>query len=401
MPISKLLRIFGFYKVKLLTSFFKPKKLFIELETVPEKIICPKCKSKDFIFYGKQERVFRDLSFGTRDQYVIYHRQRIKCSRCGVLSEHLAFADDYSHYTRRFEQYVFSLCRKMTVTDVAKHLQLSWDVVKEIDKKYLKKKYKKPNYKNLRYIAVDEISYGKYHKYLTVVLNLETGQILYVAKKRKQKTLDEFFDQIGKARCRRIKAIAMDCWNPYIASATEHLGISKIVFDKFHLLKNYGQVIDKVRNSEFRKADENEKEIIKGSKYLLLANRINIKDQQKQEKLEQILELNQNINLSYILKDELRQIWTYEDPDEMKQAIHNWLVKARASEITVIKNYADMLNKHQFGILNYCNHPISTAKLEGTNNKIKVLKRKAYGYRDMEYFKLKIYDLHDNNSIVG
>jgi transposase len=399
--MSKILRIFGFYKVYFLTFFYKPKKLFIELKTKPDYITCPKCGGTDIIFYGKKKRIFRDLSISNRQFYVIYHRQRIRCSRCGVISEHLPFADDYSHYTRRFERYVFDLCRMMTVSDVSSHLQLSWDVVKEIEKKYLKKKYRKPNYKNLRFIAVDEISIGKHHNYLTIVLNLETGRILYVGENRKQETLDDFFNQLGKVRCRRIKAVALDCWDPYIASATQYLGSHKIVFDKFHLLSNYGKVIDNIRNSEFDKADFDGREIIKGTKYLLLANKDNLKKEQQRERLKAVLELNENINLSYILKDELKLIWSYDEREQMEQALNNWIDKAVASGLKPLLKFANMLNRYRYGILNYCQYPISTGKLEGTNNKIKVLKRKAYGFRDMEYFKLKLFDLHNNNSNVG
>ena len=401
MPISKILRIFGFYKVYLLASFLKPKQLFIELKATPEHITCPKCGGTDFIFYGKKKRIFRDLSIGNRELYVIYHRQRIKCSCCGVLSEHLSFADDYSHYTKRFERYVFDLCRIMTVADVANHLQLSWDVVKEIDKKYLTKKYRKPNYKNVRFIAVDEISIGKHHNYLTIVLNLETGRIVYVGDDRKQATLDAFFLQLGKVRCRRIKAIAMDCWDPYIASATHYLGCHKIVFDKFHLVSNYGKVIDKIRISEFDKADLDDRNIIKGTKYLLLANEENLKKEHQRNKLKAVLELNENINLSYILKDELKLIWSYDDQQQMEQALNNWIEKAFASKLKPLIKFANMLHRYRYGILNYCQYPISTGKLEGTNNKIKVLKRKAYGFCDMDYFKLKLFDLHNNNSNTG
>jgi transposase len=401
MPLSKLLRMVGFYQVYFLASFFELKKLFIELMTPRQYITCPQCGGTDFIFYGKKKRIFRDLSVINRQFYVVYHRQRINCCHCGVLSEHLPFADEYSHFTRRFEQYVFELCRMMTISDVAKHLQLCWDVVKEIDKKYLQKKYRHPNYKKLQLIAVDEIAIGHYHKYLTIVLNLETGQIVYVGEDRKQETLDVFFKKLGPTRCHRIKAIAMDCWDPYIASATQYLGYHKIVFDKFHLVRNYGKVIDSIRISEFNKADLDNQEIIKGTKYLLLANEKNLTKEKQQQKLKAVLALNANINLSYILKDELKLIWSYDDRNQMEQALNNWMAKAVASGLTPLTKFAKMLNRYQYGILTYCKYSISTASLEGTNNKIKVLKRKAYGFRDMDYFKLKLFDLHNTNSNVG
>lgn len=399
MPLSKLLRIFGYYQVYFLTAFFKPKQLFIELKTVSEHIRCPRCARSDISCYGIKKRIYRDLSVTNRECYVVYHRQRIKCQHCGVLAEHVSLADDYSRYTRRFERYVVELCRVLTISDVAKHLNVSWDVVKEIDKKYLAKKYRKPILKNLRLLAVDEIAISKFHNYLTIVLNLETGQILYVGKERKQTTLDEFFKALGSARCRRIKAMAMDCWDPYIASATKYIGRDKIVFDKFHIIKNYGEVIDNIRRSEFDKADLDARAIIKGARYLLLANKNNLQNQHQKQKLEQVLELNENINIAYILKDELKLIWNYNDPHEMEQALREWINTALASELVPLIKFALMLIRYQYGIVNYCLYPISTAKLEGTNNKIKVLKRRAYGFHDMAYFRLKLFDLHCNNSI--
>ena len=398
MAISTILRIFGYYRVYFLTSFFKPNQLFIELKTQDAYYACPKCHQTAISRYGKKKRTFRDLSIGNRQLYIIYYRHRIKCADCGVLFEHLPFADDYSRYTRRFERYVFELCQILPISDVAKHLNLSWGAVKEIDQKYLAKKYRRCNYKNLRFIAVDEISIGKFHKYLTVVLNLETGQIIYVGKERKKETLDAFFKEIGQVRCHRIKAIAMDCWDPYIASAIEYLGQSKIVFDKFHILKNYSKVIDKVRVNEFSKADLDSREIIKGSRYLLLYNKENLKTENQRHKLQAVLELNENINLSYILKDELRQIWTHDNRNHMEFALNDWIEKAKVSELRPLVDFANMLDHYKYGILNYCEYSISTGKLEGTNNKIKVLKRRAYGFHDLVYFKLKLFDLHNTNS---
>lgn len=400
MPTSNLLRILGYYKVYFLTTFYKPNQLFIELKTQDDNCVCPKCHKREISLYGKKKRTYRDLSITNRQFYVIYHRHRIKCPDCGVLAEHLSFADDYSRYTRRFERYVFELCQLLPISDVAKHLKLSWHTVKQIDKKYLKQRYRKSNYRNLSVIAVDEISIGKFHKYLTIVLNLQTGQIIYVGKERKQETLDAFFKEIGTARCRRIKAIAMDCWDPYIASATEYLGQDKIVFDKFHIITNYGKVIDKIRIAEFSKADLDSREIIKGTKYLLLYNRNNLKNEQQREKLQAVLELNENINLSYILKDQLKQIWSYDNQDQMESALNEWVSSAKASKLKPLIKFAKTLERYKYGIYNYCCYPISTGKLEGTNNKIKVLKRRAYGFHDMEYFKLKLFDLHNNNSIL-
>lgn len=195
-------------------------------------------------------------------------------------------------------------------------------------------------------------------------------------------------------RCRRIKAIALDLWKPYSAAVRAYLPNVKIVFDKFHLLAELSRVIDKIRRTEYAQATKEEQKIIKGSKYILLKNRKTLSSNQ-QLQLTRLLNLNFNLNATYILKDELYQLWHC--PDRKTAEIHliSWMQKVKATTIPALKSFVNTLSRHLQGILNYFDIPITTAKVEGINNKIKVLKRKAYGFRDLKYFALKIYDLHN------
>ena len=171
---------------------------------------------------------------------------------------------------------------------------------------------------------------------------------------------------------------------------------AKIVFDLFHVVAQFSRVIDKVRNREYRKASKKNKSVFKGAKYLLLKNRKNVRLKRHREQLKQLLELNEVINTVMILKDQLKHIWSYRSRTWANKAIDNWCALAKLLNIRVLNNFCKMLNRHRYGILNHCEYPIHTGKLEGVNNKIKVIKRKAYGFHDLRYFTLKIYQAFYN-----
>ena len=171
---------------------------------------------------------------------------------------------------------------------------------------------------------------------------------------------------------------------------------AKIVFDLFHVVANFNRAIDKVRNSEYRKASEQDKDVFKGSKYLLLKNRKNLKTHEQRQHLKQLLDLNETINTVMILKEKLKHIWTYRSRAWAAKALDSWCSLARSLNEPSVNAFANMLERHRYGILNHCDYPIHNGKLEGVNNKIKVIKRKAYGFHDLRYFTLKIYQAFYN-----
>ena len=335
----------------------------------------------------------RDLSVFRLKSYLVLHKYRVCCPTCGLKAESLGFARPFSHCTVRFEELVAMLCRKTSLKEVAEFLCLDWKTVKDIDKRYLEKQFAVPNYDNLTRIAIDEISSRKGHNYFTIILDLDRTRVVWVGKGRKQETLDRFFKELGPERAKKLEAVAIDMWDPYIASISTYASGISIVFDKFHVLKMFSSVIDKVRNSEYNKALKKDKEVIRGTKYLLLKNSENlIKNEEKDEKedLRRLLKLNRNLNLVYILKDDLKRLWDYSYPACARRFLSDWIQRANASGIRPLKAFAKTLNRYSYGLINHCLYPIDTAKLEGLNNKIKVIKRKAYGFHDEQYFMLKI-----------
>jgi len=284
----------------------------------------------------------------------------------------------------------------MTVSEVARHLNLDWKTVKNIDKHYLERDYGKPDLNGLSILAVDEIAIRKGHRYLTVVLDYRSGRVVFVGQDRKAETLEHFFDQLNDKQLGGIKAVVMDMWDPFIKAVKEKAPQAKIVFDLFHVVSNFNKVIDKVRNSEYQKASDENKPVYKGTKYLLLKNRENLKTPEQRQHLKELLELNETISTVMILKDKLKYIWTYRYRAWADKALDYWCSLAESLNNPSLNAFVKMLNRYRYGILNHCVYPISTGKLEGVNNKIKVIKRKSYGFHDLRYFTLKIYQNFSN-----
>ena len=275
---------------------------------------------------------------------------------------------------------------------VAKHFNLDWKTVKEIDKTFLEEKFGETDYTNTGYIAVDEISIGKHHKYMTVVLDFITGRVIWCGKDRKTETLDELFKNMPQKDLLNIKAVTMDMWDPYIKSIKKWFPHAVIVFDKFHIIAKFNKVIDQVRRSEQNRKDldKQEKRTLKNSRWILLKNWGNLREKEK-PRLEKLLAINENLYKVYILKDELKLIWNTKNSKDMAEALDNWCLLALESGLKPVIRFVATLQKYKYGIITYGDYPIHTSKLEGTNNKIKEVKRRAYGYHDINYFKLKIH----------
>lgn len=231
---------------------------------------------------------------------------------------------------------------------------------------------------------------------MTVVLDYISGRVVWVGKERTREPLDAFFADMTHEQRQALEAIAMDMWDPYIPAVKKQVPHVKIVFDLFHVVSSFGKVIDKVRNTEYRKASKKDKEVFKGSKYLLLKNKRNIQKKNHREHLKKLLALNETINTVLILKDTLKCIWQYRSRTWASKALNQWCPLAKTLTHPDVNKCANMLQRYSYGILNHCDYQIHTSKLEGVNNKIKVIKRKAYGFLDVSSFSLKIIQAFAN-----
>jgi len=299
-------------------------------------------------------------------------------------------------YTHRLGHYIICLLEEVTVQDVSNWLKMSWHTVKEIDKTYLQKHFGKPTLRDVKYIAIDEFAVSKGHTYKTVVLNLETSQVLYIGDGRQKGCLDHFWKRLRDARA-RVKAVAIDMWAVYIEAVMANLPKAKIVYDRFHIVRNFNRALDDVCRSVFQQeTDLNKRRLIKGTRWLLLKNSDNLNaEKSEMQRLAEALKVNQPLAAAYYLKEELQQLWLEPTLDAARKFLNSWIKKAHSTGVFALKKFANSLAAHRSGIINWFEHQISTGPLEGLNNKIKVMKRRAYGYRDQEYFSLKIYAINE------
>lgn len=277
----------------------------------------------------------------------------------------------------------------MTIKDVADHVALNVKTVKAIDKSFLEKEYGETDGKGLRILAIDEIALRKGHHYMTVVMDYFSGRVLWMGKGRHKETLDGVFAELTPAQKEAIEAVTIDMWEPYINRIKHHCPNAQIVFDFFHVVQAFGRVIDKVRREEYLQATEQDKKVLKGSRYLLLKNEENLTDNQHNH-LEQVLALNETLSVLYVLRAQLKMIFYYGERGKVKKALDDWCRMAETLGHPSTQAFIKKLRFFEYGILNHADYPISTSRLEGANNKIKVIKRKAYGFHDAEYFALKV-----------
>jgi transposase len=358
--------------------------------------VCHACRTPGHGVHSKETRPIRDLNFAAAQVTLNCTYRKLFCHACGrVMVEDTGVFDACSRVTRRLARFVHDLCKVMTVSDVAAHLGLDWKTVKNIDKAFLEKEYGTPDYSGLRILAVDEFSVKKGHRYMTVVLNYDTGAVVWMGEGNEKATLLKFYALLTPEQRASIEAVAMDMWKGFIEATKEALPNAAIVFDLFHLVSSFGKIIDQVRITEFNKALAKNRPVFKGAKYLLLKNRRNLRKRNERVQLKELLALNRAINIIYILKDKLKHIWSYLSRTWATKALREWIALARTLRHHAVNHFCSTLKTHAYGILNHCDFAIHTSVLEGVNNKIKVIKRKAFGFHDVRYFTLKVFQAFD------
>jgi transposase len=403
MSTSLLDHAFGIRGYEYVRTEYRGGEVVFTIRQEPKTSRCEACGSRDVRPRGRVERRFRSLPIGSRATAVVLAIPRVACQACGAVRQvEVGFADPRRTYTKAFERYALELSRCMTILDVARHLGVSWDVVKDIPKRDLSRRYARPKLKGLRRIAIDEIAVAKGHRYLTVVLDLGTGAVVFVGDGKGGGALKPFWKRLRRCRA-RVEAVAMDMSAAYREAVATHLPKAAIVFDHFHVIKLFNDKLSDLRRSLYHQADEAQKKVLKGSRWLLLKNPENL-DPERDEaaRLEEALKLNQPLATAYYLKEDLRRFWEQPGKRFATAFLNGWVRRAEASGVRILQQMAKTLEAHRAGLLAYYSYPISTGPLEGTNNKIKTMKRQAYGFRDQDFFKLKILAIHETKyALVG
>jgi transposase len=403
MSTSLLYHGFGISGYRHRRSEYEGGEIHFTIEQPTRGLRCAACGSREVVRRGSRTRRFRGLPIGRRAVWIVLPVPRLECRACGVVRQaEVKFAPGQHGYTKRFGRYVVERAHHMTMSDVAQHLGVSWNLVKALMKQELRKRFHRPPLKGLRLLAIDEISVGSGHRYLTVVLDLESGAVVFIGDGKGADALDPFWQRLGRCGA-RIEAVAIDMSQAYIHAVRSHLPQATLVFDHFHVVKLMNDKLAALHRTLQRQAEDEEKAMLKGTRWLLLKNPVNLSSEHNEaERLKAALELNAPLAAAYYLKEDLRQLWNQPDKAHAARHLEGWIERARATGLRQLITMANTLSLHREGVLADCGVPISTGPLEGTNNKVKTLQRQAYGYRDDEFFHLRILGLHESRfRLVG
>lgn len=344
-------------------------------------------------WYDHKIRRVRDLSCGDTRVYWELEVRRVACRSCGrVKRERLDFLADNPVYTKRFAFYVGRRVRASTIQDVARELKLDWHTVKELEKQYMRAQLERAGTPSPRAIGIDEVSIRKGHTYRIVVSDLIRGRpIWFGGEDRSEASMRQFYDWLGENKAKRIRLAVMDMWKPFRNVAGEKAPQAAILFDKFHVMRHLGEALDKVRKSEYARLSGKERRYIKGQKYTLLSGKENLSIDGRKA-LKTLLAANKRLNTAYLLKESFGQLWAYEREGFARRFFENWRNSLKWQRLPSYVKFAEMIDRHWEGIAAYCRpeNKVSLGFVEGLNNKIRVIQRRAYGLRDEEYLRLKI-----------
>jgi transposase len=323
--------------------------------------------------------------------YLEVEIRRVLCQNCGVVrQERPSWIADNPFYTKRFAFFVGRRCRASTLQDVANELHLNWKTVKELEKQYMRR----IGMPGPQVIGIDEVSIKKGHTYRIVVSDLVRRRpIWFGGKDRSEASMDGFYQWLGPKKSHKIRLAVMDMWKAFRTSTLkpDHAPRAAILFDKFHILRHLGEALDTVRKSEYARLSGEDRRFIKGHKYTLLSHRENLTLDGRRA-LKTLLAANKRLNTAYLLKESFGQLWDYQREGWARRFFENWRASLKWQRLKPYEKFAKMIERHWDGIAAYCTpeNKVALGFVEGLNNKIRVLQRRAYGLRDEEYLRLKI-----------
>ncbi|ADU61411.1 MAG: ISL3 family transposase [Pseudodesulfovibrio sp.] len=402
MSTSLMYHAFGLTGFDYVRQSFVAGNIIFDVRPKPKLVRCPECKSQEVVRRGSFERWLRTVPIGFKPVWLCVEAPRVECRKCGCVRRiDLKIAEPRRWYTRAFERFALALTKMMTMLDASALLGIGWDGIKSIFKRHLQRRFGNPSLSGLKYIAIDEISVRKGHKYLTLVMDLESGAIVFVGDGKGAEALDPFWKRLKRSSA-MVQAVATDLSIAYISAVMTHLPGVPLVFDHFHVVKLMNDKLTEIRRKIFQELENMPgREVLKGSRWILLKNPENLnKKRNEPERLKEALRFNEPLATAYYMKEDLRQIWSQSDKAKAFVFLDDWIARATTSGIGPLVKMGNTMVKFRFGILAWYDHPISSSPMEGSNNKIKTMKRQAYGYRDKEFFKLRIMGIHESRFIL-
>lgn len=354
--------------------------------------ICPHCGKRCSSVETDFVRTIRDLDLAGHHCFLEIPQKKIRC-KCGYRGlEKLDFVSKSKRVTKRLETSVASFCEIASLKEVAERFKLDWKTVKEIDRAFIKALLPKISELDVKRIAIDEIAIMKGHKYLTIIRDYDSGVTIKMVLGRKYEDVLQALLELGKEKLAKIGFASMDMWDPYIRAIKEACPNVVMIFDKFHVVKKINEALDKVRKSEFASASDEERLNMKRKRYIILHREKNLNSEQK-EALNQLIKSNEKLHKAYLLKEQVLSIFedTRSTFDQIKLRFSQWMENILSNEMEEFYDVVKTIQNYYEGVMNYFKYGMTNAIAEGFNTKINIIKRRAFGLRDVEYFMLKIF----------
>lgn len=352
---------------------------------------CPKCGVESSLHDHEQERVWRHLDSCEFKTFLHARPPRVKCATHNVRQVRLPWAEPNARFTPMFEMVAIRVLRETNVTGAARVLRVTWDEAWHFLDRAVERGLAVKEARVIPRLSVDEKSVAKGHRYFTIVCDAVEGTVEYVGEDRRKGSLDAFYRGLSQEQLVGIEAVSMDMWEPFISSTLEHVpdARKKIVFDRFHIMKHVTEAVDQVRRREHRRLAQQGNDALAGSRNLWLYAEENLPEKHR-ERFATLQALNLKTGRAWALKESLRELWEYKSVAWARRHWARWYAWAMRSRLPPMKEAARMIHDHLANVLTFVTHRLTTATSEGLNSKIEMVKKRAYGFRNVEHFKTAI-----------
>lgn len=350
---------------------------------------CPGCRQVYIFIHSRRWRMLRDLDIAGRHIELVVPVYRIRCSACGLRELPVRLARRNARCTKRLEHDLFRLTKDMTVKAVSKRMDVHWETVKDAEVRYIRGLLRKRKLDGITRIGIDEVSHQRGHKYLTLVTDLDHRRVIFATPDNNGRSVERFLTWFGEKRCGRLKVVVTDMHDPYVKVLRKKLPKAALVYDHFHVSKAIHTAIDEIRRRLQNQMSKEDRDIIKGKRWVLLRARETLSDRQEVS-LQELMEINKELAEAYILKEDFRWAFKAATRATGEKRLGGWETKARESGIPEILGVLKTIERRREGIMNFFEYQVANGMAEGFNNVVGTIKKQAYGFHDREYLMLKI-----------
>jgi len=368
--------------------FFSCGEVSVEVAPLWRKPRCGVCRRRAPVYDRRPLRWWRHLVVGARVVLLAYAPRRVHCRRCGVRTEQVPWGASASRFSWAFEEWVAYLAQITDQTKVHKLTGVAWSTVGQIIERVVSRRLSPERLSNLRRIGIDEFSYRKRHRYLTIVVDHDRRRVVWAAEGRSAETLRGFFREVGPQACAAIELVSIDMAGGYKKAIAEFLPGAQVIYDRFHVQRLASDALDAVRRSLVREAaaeddDSDESQAIKKTRWVLLKGWHRL-DAEERARLHEVQRTNRPLYRGYLLKETLAGALDYRQPARAEKALRSWIAWACRSRLRPFVRVARTLRAHFTGVLAYIQHRLTNGLAEGLNNKLRIVSRRAYGFHSAE-----------------